>query len=292
MQESCAKVSNSILAGSDGDKDKVDEYMNNVCSQDKDGSEAAKRCNKFGDALLAFMNADTEFNRDELDTAKFCAKYYKDVVEVEAAQEVKLLAEEAKLKAEKDAAAKKKADEEAAKKAALEKKEAYEKSKALAKEEELKSLKAVREAEAAEDAAIKFSGRTEKTLKVQEENMKEAELSAEKLRVRARKELELAEKKDLEEKKKAAVRAVLERENARRMVEEAKLAAAKAKAAKEAEEAKKAEDAKKQAEEAERKQKETETKLLKKAEDAKKAKEAKPAEKKAEQKKTTALLKK
>lgn len=35
MQTSCAKVSNSILAGSDGDKDKVQEYMDNVCTQDK-----------------------------------------------------------------------------------------------------------------------------------------------------------------------------------------------------------------------------------------------------------------
>merc|ERR1719498_1602087 len=129
MTESCVKVSNSIVAGSDGDKDKVQSYMDSVCMQDKEGSKEATRCNKFSAALLSFMNADEEANRDDLDTAKFCENYFKDAVETEAAEEVKRESEAA-------AEAKKKAEEEAKAKAAQERKEAVEKSKADARDTE------------------------------------------------------------------------------------------------------------------------------------------------------------
>merc|ERR1719498_1210162 len=141
MTESCVKVSNSIVAGSDGDKDKVQSYMDSVCMQDKEGSKEATRCNKFSAALLSFMNADEEANRDDLDTAKFCEKYFKDAVETEAAEEVKresAAAAEAKKQAEaRNAEAKKKAEEEAKAKAAQERKEAVEKSKADARDTEI-----------------------------------------------------------------------------------------------------------------------------------------------------------
>merc|ERR1719456_1833120 len=142
MADSCSKVTKSILAGSDGDKDKVNEYMKNVCSQDNAGSKEAERCSKFGDALEAFMSDDTESNRDDLDTKKFCEGFFHNTVEVEAVQEVKRMEEEAKKKAAADAEAKKKLAEEAAKKAFEAKVAAAKTAQENAREEELKSMTA------------------------------------------------------------------------------------------------------------------------------------------------------
>merc|ERR1719316_805359 len=76
MSKSCAKVAKAIVDGSDGDKDRVVEYMSDVCSANKDSEEEKVQCNKFSSQITSFMKDDAEVNRNDLDYPKFCQKYW------------------------------------------------------------------------------------------------------------------------------------------------------------------------------------------------------------------------
>merc|ERR1719428_1596989 len=121
MEKSCFKVSKSIIAGSDGDEDRVAEYMKEVCED----STSNTMCAEFASGMDAAMIGDANFNREKLNLNKFCKSFWTGKVESAAVEmkaqlenEEKALAEK-KAQEEKDAAEKKAAEE----KAAAEKKE-------------------------------------------------------------------------------------------------------------------------------------------------------------------------
>merc|ERR1719160_1298715 len=120
MEKSCVKVASAILAGSEGQKDRVTEYMQDVCSIDDDKG----LCAGFASGIEAAMTDDSEYNRDELKLSHFCQKFWEKTVTAAAQAEAKEQAEKAekerlaKEEAEKKAAAEMAAAEEAAKKAA------------------------------------------------------------------------------------------------------------------------------------------------------------------------------
>lgn len=120
MTKSCAKVAKAIIDGSDGDKDKVVEYMHDVCSNQ--GSEHGT-CDSFAASVEGFMSNDAEVNRNDLDLAKFCKTYWNDSVTKAASVEVKRLEEEdATRSKEEEEQKKREAEELKAKEAAAAKK--------------------------------------------------------------------------------------------------------------------------------------------------------------------------
>lgn len=147
MTDSCVKVVSSIVQGSDGEKDRVEEYMNVVCAQKALQNWEHDMCSQFAAGIQNFMSGDPEFNRDMLNVEKFCTKFYTVVEnEAEVVAKKRKLEEEAMRKAKTDAAKAK--IEEAKKKAEMAKEKA---ARIAAKEAELKGqeqqqLKAVAEA--------------------------------------------------------------------------------------------------------------------------------------------------
>jgi len=146
MEASCLKVSTAVVAGSEGDKDRVVEYMQDVCaaSPAKD-APTATMCTDFASGVELVMTDDEAWNRESLDLKPFCKKFWDHTVSA-AAQAVKqrLDDEEAKKEAEE------KANEEAEKKAKEEAEEAEKK-----KEEEEAAKKAAHDKAAEEAAAAK-----------------------------------------------------------------------------------------------------------------------------------------
>merc|ERR1719191_1643605 len=61
MRKSCTKVSSSVVSASDGEKDRVTEYMSDVCAAmpNKDSL-----CVALGNRLTSFMSPDASMNRD------------------------------------------------------------------------------------------------------------------------------------------------------------------------------------------------------------------------------------
>merc|ERR1719428_1844240 len=100
MEKSCMKVSKSIIAGSDGDEDRVGEYMKEVC---EDSSSSNTMCTEFASGMDSAMIGDANFNREKLNLNKFCKSFWNGKVE-SAAQEMKQ-----QLDAEEKALAEKKA---------------------------------------------------------------------------------------------------------------------------------------------------------------------------------------
>jgi len=149
MEKSCVKVSSAIVAGSEGQKDRVSEYMQDVCTADGAHDEKGL-CAGFASGIQAVMTDDPEFNRDGLQMSQFCKKFWEKDVTNAAQAEAKKRADEAeKERKEQEEAAKKAAAEEAAaKKAAAEEAAAQEKARLKAEAEQ-----AAKEKEAAEEAA-------------------------------------------------------------------------------------------------------------------------------------------
>lgn len=76
MVESCAVVAQGMVDGSDGDKDRVEEYFEEVCSVGKSGEQES--CRNFAHGLLSFLTNDPEANRNSLDARKFCTQFWVD----------------------------------------------------------------------------------------------------------------------------------------------------------------------------------------------------------------------
>lgn len=109
MTESCGKVTKAIVKGSDGDKDRVAEYLVDVCKSAS--GENALMCKSFASVLDSHLSHDVYSNREELNAASFCADFYNGAVKDHAKKQAALLdaadkAAAEKAKAEADSQAK------------------------------------------------------------------------------------------------------------------------------------------------------------------------------------------
>jgi len=174
MEKSCLKVTNSVVAGSDGDEDRVAEYMNEVCS-----TASFNMCTSFAKGMNTAMIGDANFNRNNLKFAQFCKNFWNADVQTAAQAKKEQLAADEKVAAEKKAAEEKEAAEKKAadEKAAAEKKEADEKAAAEKKASEEKAA-----AEAAEKAAAEKKAAEEKAAADALQKQEEDRAAAEKLR--------------------------------------------------------------------------------------------------------------
>lgn len=173
MEASCLKVSSAIVAGSEGEKDRVVEYMQDVCELSKE-SPTSSMCMEFASAVEGVMTDDESFNRDNLDLKPLCKKFWDHTIAAAAqAEKQKLDAEEAKREQEEEEA-KKREEEEAAKEKATEE----EKAKQVGEEAAEKAKEeAADEAKKAEEQ--KASNEQNTTQTQQSQNTTEAEIKAE-----------------------------------------------------------------------------------------------------------------
>eukprot|EP00746_Dinoflagellata_sp_MGD_P161603 gnl/MRDRNA2_/MRDRNA2_88810_c0_seq1.p1 gnl/MRDRNA2_/MRDRNA2_88810_c0~~gnl/MRDRNA2_/MRDRNA2_88810_c0_seq1.p1 ORF type:complete len:286 (+),score=125.37 gnl/MRDRNA2_/MRDRNA2_88810_c0_seq1:92-949(+) len=143
MEASCLKVSSAVVAGSEGDKDRVVEYMQDVCaaSPAKD-APTATMCTDFASGIEKVMTDDESWNRDSLDLKPFCKKFWSNTVSA-AAQVVKQKLDEEEAKKEEEE--KKREEEEKQKK----------EEEAKRAEEEAAAAKKAAEEQAAAEAARK-----------------------------------------------------------------------------------------------------------------------------------------
>jgi len=174
MEKSCVKVSASIVEGSEGQKDRVSEYMQDVCASDG-AHDQHDLCLGFASGIEAEMTDDSEFNRDGLHLSQFCRKFWETAVTNEAQAQAKQLAEEEEQKRKEQEEAEKKAAEEAAKKAAEEaEKERKEKEeaekKAAAEAAEAAKVKAYEAEEAAKAAEAAKANASETSVASSEAN--------------------------------------------------------------------------------------------------------------------------
>merc|ERR1719453_3065741 len=87
MTKSCTKVAKAVIDGSEGDKNRVVEYMADVCSKGEDN----RGCESFAAGIESTMTYDVEVNRDNLDLNKFCLAYWQTTVTVDAKAEAQRL---------------------------------------------------------------------------------------------------------------------------------------------------------------------------------------------------------
>merc|ERR1719161_463688 len=114
MEASCLKVSSAVVAGSEGEKDRVVEYMQDVCaSAPAKDAPTATMCTDFASGIEKVMTDDEGWNRDSLDLKPFCKKFWANSVSA-AAQVVKQKLDEEEAK--KEAEEKKREEEEQKKK--------------------------------------------------------------------------------------------------------------------------------------------------------------------------------
>jgi len=151
FQHSCSKVVTAMVAGSDGSKADVSEYMVTVCGEDAQVSDGwrKERCQALSKAIASGMSDDA-YNRESFDSNKLCAKFWTKFMTEEntrVQKEEAVKAAEEKTKEEERVAAEKKAEEDAA---AEDKKRAEEAAveEAKKKEEEVKAAADAKEAEA------------------------------------------------------------------------------------------------------------------------------------------------
>merc|ERR1719401_377830 len=162
FEHSCATVVGAVQTASSGDRSVVQEYMGDVCGQTVLEGWRKERCQSLALTITAGMTADSYQNRESLNIAGLCKKYWSSFAAAETARVAKERAEEdarrvareaeEKKLAEKRAKAEKIAAQEAAKKEEQRKateaarKEAEEKRKAeeAKKEEQRKATEAAR----------------------------------------------------------------------------------------------------------------------------------------------------
>lgn len=126
FKASCDKVVLAVVQGSSGDRDSVNQYMEEVCQQDVMQDWHKERCLGLASDVGSLMTADSFENRNMLRTADFCSKMWERVVaaekgraqeeanqEAQAAEEVK--EEELKKQQEAEAIAKAQVEAEAKK---------------------------------------------------------------------------------------------------------------------------------------------------------------------------------
>lgn len=151
METSCLKVSSAVVVGSEGERDRVVEYMQDVCaSAPTKDAPTATMCTDFASGIEKAMTDDEGWNRESLDLKPFCKKFWDNTVAAAAqAAKQRLDEEEAKKMAEE-----KKEEEEAQKQKEEEAKRQEEEAKKAAEEQAAKKAAEEQAAkEAAEEAA-------------------------------------------------------------------------------------------------------------------------------------------
>jgi len=194
MTKSCAKVTKAIVDGSDGDKDKVVEYMQEVCSSP--GTDQTS-CNGFAASVGGFLSNDAEVNRNDLDLPKFCQAYWANSVTKAAGAEVKRLDAEDAQRAKDEEEKKKQEAADAATKAADEAKKAEESAETKESQDlaEAESL-----AKTASDDDVKVSAQVKET----QAQINLQQTSVDDMVDKARKALQVASEKEAQAAEKAA----------------------------------------------------------------------------------------
>jgi len=107
MVKSCSKVAKAIIAGSDGDKDKVVEYMQDVCSSYNEPVDQmeTRKCQLFSTGVEGAMSDDAQVNRDNLELSKFCTAFWPGPVTIAAKVAAKKADEEEATRAQQEAKA-------------------------------------------------------------------------------------------------------------------------------------------------------------------------------------------
>jgi DNA repair exonuclease SbcCD ATPase subunit len=228
MTESCGKVTKAIVKGSDGDKDRVAEYLVDVCKSAS--GETVPMCKSFSSVLDTHLSHDVYSNREELDAAGFCTDFYNGAVKEHAKKQAAALdaaekADAEKAKAEAEARAKAEADAAKAKAAA-----AAEARKAEANRVAAEVANELNRATDKISQATQTMTQADKRADAINKESKDATDTVD----QARKEFEVAAEKEAQAAEKEA-------EEAQEKVKELRL--------KKVEEAKKAEEAKRSAEE-------------------------------------------
>jgi len=190
MTKSCIKVAKAVIDGSEGDKNRVVEYMADVCEKGAN----KKGCDSFAAGIETTMTFDAEVNRNSLDLNKFCMAYWTTTVTVDATAEAhRLDAEEAAQKKEEaeQAEAQRKAQEE----------EASKKAEADAEKQESQDME---EAEKLQKTASDDDAQISSNAKSVEERITQAEDKATQLVDKARSALQLAAEKEAQAAEPAA----------------------------------------------------------------------------------------
>jgi len=91
MFKSCSKVAQSVVQGSDGERERVQVYMTEVCGEKILQGEDVILCHAFADGIVGSMIADDQYNRDELDVNAFCEKLWNGAVQEVASRKKKEL---------------------------------------------------------------------------------------------------------------------------------------------------------------------------------------------------------
>lgn len=182
MTKSCTKVAKAVIDGSEGDKNRVVEYMADVCEKGAN----QKGCQSFAAGIENIMTYDVEVNRNSLDFNKLCMAYWTTTVTVDAAAEAQ------RLNAEEAARQKEEAEQaEAARKAHEE-----EESKKAEAEAEKQQSQDMEEAEKLQKAASDDEAQISSNTKSVEDRITQAEEKANQLVDKARSALQLAAEKE------------------------------------------------------------------------------------------------
>jgi hypothetical protein len=196
MIKSCSKVAMAIVTGSEGDKEKVAEYMQDVCASNKDQNQINK-CQQFSSGIERVMSDDARFNRDELDLSNFCQAFWTGPV-TDAA---KVLAQQA--------------EEENAEKAQQEAEAEEKKTQEALAAKQAEQTQAANEAVNKTAEAVQHAAEVEEQVKGIQASMATDEENATKLLDLARQEDQVANEKEAKEAEaKAAIKSVADARSA------------------------------------------------------------------------------
>jgi len=93
FSKSCVTVAKAILSASNGEKDTVTEYMNEICNEKELHGWKMDRCQMFAKTILSDMSADAYDNRENLKPAGICHSFW-SAVTVEGGAEAASLAQQ------------------------------------------------------------------------------------------------------------------------------------------------------------------------------------------------------
>lgn len=203
MLRSCKKVARAIIDGSEGDKDKVVEYMQDVCTVNTGAGEEDKtKCMAFSSAMEKAMADDARFNREELDLAKLCQSYWAGPVTASAEVQAKTDEADAARKAQEDAEKAKEEAQHAAEKAAA--------------DAETQMTNQLQDAVNKSAAAMEHVAHVEEEVSELEASMATDDANATKFLDQARQESQVAEEKEVKDAEAEAQKsAIVEAANSR-----------------------------------------------------------------------------
>merc|ERR1719362_1641168 len=90
FSKSCATVAKAILPASNGEKDTVTEYMEEICKQNVLHGWKVERCQGFAKTILHGMTADAYDNRENLNPAGICHSFWSVMTLEEGAEAARL----------------------------------------------------------------------------------------------------------------------------------------------------------------------------------------------------------